>query len=675
MMLAIAEDEDYDARRRAPSPQRWWSVVAAVFAAAACVAAGAVAATTAAQLDAVKRESDKAVADLRRQLRETRDALDATSTAFSDFARDHAIKITNEALERDVQGALETLKTTTVQSEARTNATARALERYVVAAEASLENRTTRAVAETLSAHDAAVAARVAAFNASLSKSERRAAAAVDAEALEGVEGVEGAAADAVALVKTTLDSSNFAIAEAVASAADLRNASRDADATAIRVAAAAEDAINRTAAAALKNLALEERRHEAALAASTHDLEMAAQSINDRVSASEEEVRRNEGRNDRRFARQNTLLRAWISGFFAICAVVLTLRHVYAHLTRMAQPDAQRKVLAILWMVPIYASCSWAAIVWPSAEREVLLLSSVYEAYCVHMFFSFLVAVLGAGEGEEAALDELPEKLEAPFAPFGMVTVTSDRFLHHCKLGTLQFVVCKPILSALDYAFSYTSLGGGALLDYSKPALWIILLLNLSVSIALTALLKFFHATHLSPRLRARRPWPKFLAIKGVVFMTWFQGVAIQLAVRFDAGPLADRATAIEFQNFLVCVEMFVAALAHTHIFGADEWQPDYVPVHLTASVADNLAINDFVKDFRSVLPRRLRRTRPAKLPARPSEDDLEEAKAPSVEEAAAANPLHSPSSETELVVRSLLDEPERSLLDVSEPESPEPP
>ena len=93
------------------------------------------------------------------------------------------------------------------------------------------------------------------------------------------------------------------------------------------------------------------------------------------------------------------------------------------------------------------------------------------------------------------------------------MVTVTSDRFLHHCKLGTLQFVVCKPILSALDYAFSYTSLGGGALLDYSKPALWIILLLNLSVSIALTALLKFFHATHLSPRLRARRPWPKLVA------------------------------------------------------------------------------------------------------------------------------------------------------------------
>ena len=44
----------------------------------------------------------------------------------------------------------------------------------------------------------------------------------------------------------------------------------------------------------------------------------------------------------------------------------------------------------------------------------RILLVSSVYEAYCVHMFFSFLVAVLGNGHGEAAALDELPATLEA---------------------------------------------------------------------------------------------------------------------------------------------------------------------------------------------------------------------------------------------------------------------
>ena len=54
-----------------------------------------------------------------------------------------------------------------------------------------------------------------------------------------------------------------------------------------------------------------------------------------------------------------------------------------------------------------------------------------------------------------------------------------------------------------------------------------------------------------------------------------------------------------------------------------ADEWQPDYVPVHLHASVADNLAIDDFVKDFRSVLPKRLRRLR--RPPAEAVEEGVE--------------------------------------------------
>ncbi|KAH8045989.1 hypothetical protein JL722_13941 [Aureococcus anophagefferens] len=316
------------------------------------------------------------------------------------------------------------------------------------------------------------------------------------------------------------------------------------------------------------------------------------------RVDALEGSVTSYEERTDGRFEKQSALLRAWIAGFFALLAVVLTLRHVYAHATKLNRPEAQRKVLAILWMVPIYALCSWFAIVWPGAAGEFLLVSSIYEAYTVHMFFALLVAILGGGGGEERALEELPAAPRAPVRGLWRgARVSRQRFLRDCKLGTLQFVVVKPALSVLDYAFSYTALGGGELVDWRKPELWITILLNVSVSVALTALLKFFHATHASPRLEAHRPWPKFLSIKGVVFMTWFQGVLITLALRFKLGPLADTGLAKAFQNFLVCVEMFVAALAHSAIFGADEWQADYVPVRVAASsLGDQLAINDIL-------------------------------------------------------------------------------
>ena len=75
----------------------------------------------------------------------------------------------------------------------------------------------------------------------------------------------------------------------------------------------------------------------------------------------------------------------------------------------------------------------------------------------------------------------------------------------------------------------------------------------------------------------------------------------------------------------------MFVAAIAHGHIFSYEEWQPNYIPLHMTASVADTLALHDFVRDFRSVLPKRRRKppppdAKPASARLDSPSDDLEE-------------------------------------------------
>lgn len=557
------------------------------------------------RLDALERRA----AATQHELERTQTRLAETTRAFETYREQHAIVVTDESLQEDVRRALDVVAKTTKASEARQNATTEALIRKVhedVDRQTAADDAKTSLVIEK---HDASWFKRASLFNGSLDTAQRAMLSASTKATARSVAMIADAATSAALKAQRAKNASDLAASNSQRAAQRLQAAADRANNIASRLEKGLTETINRTASKAIRALDAEEKRHEVRLAASTKDLETAAQTITARVAASELEVKRNEERNDGRFARQNTLLRVWISGFFALFATILTLRHVYAHATQMARPDAQRKVLAILWMVPIYALCSWLAIVLPNIAQEVLLVSSFYEAYCVHMFFSFLVAVLGNGHGEHAALDELPASLEAPCSLCGRVRVPGRTFSEQCKLGTLQFVILKPFLSVLDYTLD----DGSELIDYTSAAFWILVLLNVSVSIALTALLKFFHATHLSPRLRAYRPWPKFLAVKGVVFMTWFQGVAIQLAVCFDVlgsdSALSDRSAALAFQNFLVCVEMFLAALAHAHIFGADEWQPDYVPVHLHASVADNLALNDFLKDFRSVLPKRLRR------------------------------------------------------------------
>ncbi|KAJ1459589.1 organic solute transporter Ostalpha-domain-containing protein [Pelagophyceae sp. CCMP2097] len=437
---------------------------------------------------------------------------------------------------------------------------------------------------------------------------------------------VKRAAGVEVATIDAVEAASAVANATAAAAMRDLIRTAAESDALARR----SLDQVNSTANGALKRIAEREVGFGLAVDAAEAEISLAASSVEARLSEStaklaslEEDMGSYEDRTETRFEKQSAVLRAWVAGFFAMVAALLTMRHVYAHTTHMAFPEAQRKVLAILWMVPIYAVTSWAAIVWPGAALEVQLVSSIYEAYAVHMFFALLVAILSDGRGEDFAVATLPPKMRAPFVPPTWCwpwkcEITSASFLAQCKAATLQFVVAKPVLAILDYAFSRTKRFRGEIIDYTKPQLWITLLLNASVSLALTSLFAFFHATQHSALLKPHRPWPKFVAIKGVVFMTWFQGIAITLALKLKLGPLGDERLASAFQNFLVCVEMFVAALAHAHIFGAEEWQPDYQPVRVNASFTDNLALHDFVRDFRSVMPRR----RPAAVKGAPADD-----------------------------------------------------
>ena len=116
--------------------------------------------------------------------------------------------------------------------------------------------------------------------------------------------------------------------------------------------------------------------------------------------------------------------------------------------------------------------------------------------------------------------------------------------WLYQCKLMAMQFVLLKPFIAAVplicmlfDYDYnarSYTlpdtsepnnPWGGG--LDWRSAKLYVLILGNISVATAFYGLLTFYYG--LEKDLLWCNPWPKFLCIKGVVFMTFWQGLAIQ--------------------------------------------------------------------------------------------------------------------------------------------------
>jgi len=116
----------------------------------------------------------------------------------------------------------------------------------------------------------------------------------------------------------------------------------------------------------------------------------------------------------------------------------------------------------------------------------------------------------------------------------------------------------------------------------------------------AFTGLLKLYHAVR--DDLKWCRPWPKFLTIKAVVFLTFWQGLAILLWLVLTEPDEKGEATlkARKYQNLLICLEMLLVAISQWCVFPADEWEPDYEPRQMHTP---GLGIKDFVSDVGQIM------------------------------------------------------------------------
>ena len=182
--------------------------------------------------------------------------------------------------------------------------------------------------------------------------------------------------------------------------------------------------------------------------------------------------------------------------------------------------------------------------------------------------------------------------------------------WLFQCKLMALQFVLCKPVLGLapllfhllnIEYESHSPLLPDGHHLDWTAPKLYVLIASNTSVAVAFWGLLNFYHG--MAQELAWCNPWPKFLCIKGVVFMTFWQGFAIQAMATL--GYVGDR-QASQIQNLLTCIEMLLASLAHFYIFPHYEWQEGYKKeVEKQVLIRDTLALRDFVTDMKMMTTR----------------------------------------------------------------------
>ncbi|XP_064222325.1 transmembrane protein 184A isoform X2 [Aotus nancymaae] len=236
------------------------------------------------------------------------------------------------------------------------------------------------------------------------------------------------------------------------------------------------------------------------------------------------------------------------VSGIFVWTALVLTCHQIYLHLRSYTVPQEQRYVIRLLLIVPIYAFDSWLSLLLLGDHQYYVYFDSVrdcYEAFVIYSFLSLCFQYLG---GESAIMAEIRGKPIKSSCFYGTCCLRgmtySIGFLRFCKQATLQFCLVKPIMAI--------------------------------TTIILQAFGKY-HDGDFKELLRPFEPVLKFLTIKAVIFLSFWQGLLLAILERCGVIPevetvggnrLGAGTLAAGYQNFIICMEMLFASVALRYAF-----------------------------------------------------------------------------------------------------------
>ena len=306
-------------------------------------------------------------------------------------------------------------------------------------------------------------------------------------------------------------------------------------------------------------------------------------------------------------------------SAGFVLLTLTITLKLIFDHFTHWNQPKIQKYVVRIIWMVPLYSIESWMALRFKAWALHFETIRECYEAYVIFSFLYYLIALLGEEAQLISILKEKPEDLGHHQFPVNLCMspwIMGHELLHKCKVGVLQYVVIKNLLAVTIFILASLNLYEEGAFRLDKGYVYIAAITNISQLWALYSLILFYIVT--KEELSPWRPLGKFLCVKGVVFFTFFQSILINVAASLTrnirelqgSDDSKDNWTESEvakgLQDYLICIEMFIFAIAFNFAFThkdyigirfkelhtekEEEKKPFFLSAFLQSSVPDDM-------------------------------------------------------------------------------------
>jgi len=157
-------------------------------------------------------------------------------------------------------------------------------------------------------------------------------------------------------------------------------------------------------------------------------------------------------------------------------------------------------------------------------------------------------------------------------------------QFLERCKHGVLSYTVVKIICTFSTVVLEYYGLFREGDFDFRYGYVYIAIITNCSQLWAMYCLILWYHAN--MEELAPFHPLAKLICVKAVVFFSFWQGIVIAGLVYVKVIQASAQWTSYNLdsvsrglQDFLVCVEMFFAALGHWKAFSHREYRDKNLP------------------------------------------------------------------------------------------------
>ncbi|XP_072957176.1 uncharacterized protein [Typha angustifolia] len=271
------------------------------------------------------------------------------------------------------------------------------------------------------------------------------------------------------------------------------------------------------------------------------------------------------------------TMDRATLTLLGAACCVMLsmhfTVQLLTQHLFYWKNPKEQKAIIIIILMAPLYAIDSFVGLLDIQGSKVFFtFLDSVkecYEALVIAKFMALMYSYLNISMSKNIVPDEIKGREIHHSFPMSLFLPRTVRLEHHTlkllKYWTWQFVVVRPVCSVLMIVLQLLGL-------YPSWVSWTFtIILNISVSMALYALVIFYHV--FAKELAPHKPMAKFLCIKGIVFFCFWQGIALDVLA--SAGVIKSHHFWLDveqieeaIQNVLVIVEMVIFSIIQQYAY-----------------------------------------------------------------------------------------------------------